>query len=118
MEEREFRRLHEVFKTFSGPHSSGIWKLEMPALVNFQIHMMARIDNTAQVTMDHICVHDHFENALKTRMNWSKNVQDERDASWQIVLGCMNPIFCVIISGVVARIQREIEFNRNGLTSC
>jgi hypothetical protein len=98
MEEREFRRLHEVFKTFGGSHSSGIWKLGMPALINFQFHMIARIDDTTQVVMDHIRVHDNFENALKTRLNWSKNVQDERDAPWQIVLGSMNPIFCVFIS--------------------
>ena len=98
MEEREFRRLHEVFKTFGAPHSSGIWKLGMPALINFQFHMIARIDDTTQVIMDHIRVHNHFENALKTRLNWSKNVQDERDAPWQIVLGSMNPIFCVLIS--------------------
>ncbi len=28
----------------------------------------------------------------------SKNVQDERDAPWLIVLASMNPVFCVIIS--------------------
>ena len=43
-------------------------------------------------------MHDNFENALKTRLNWSKNVQDERDAPWQIVLAGMNPVFCVLIS--------------------
>ena len=60
--------------------------------------MIARIDDTTQVIMDHIRVHDSFENALKTRLNWSKNVQDERDAPWQIVMGSMNPVFCVLIS--------------------
>ncbi|KAI2497781.1 hypothetical protein MHU86_16723 [Fragilaria crotonensis] len=98
MVENEFRRLHEVFKTFGGPHSSAIWKYGMPALMNFQFHMIARIDDTTQVIMDHIRVHDNFENALKTRLNWSKNVQDECDAPWQIVLGSMNPVFCVYIS--------------------
>ena len=79
--ENEFRRLHhKVFKTFGGPHSSGIWKYGMPTLMNFQFHMIARIDDTKQVIMDHIQVHDNFENALKTPLNWSKNVQDERDA--------------------------------------
>ena len=94
----EFRRLHEVFKTFGGPHSSGIWKYGMPALINFQFHMIARIDDTTQVTLEHIRVHDNFENTLKTRLNWSKNVQDECDAPWQIVLASMDPVFCVYIS--------------------
>jgi hypothetical protein len=98
MQEKEFRRLHEVFKSFGGSHSSMIWKFGMPALINFQFHMIARIDDTTQVIMDHIRVHDNFENALKTKLNWSKNVQDERDAPWQIVLGTMNPVFCVFIS--------------------
>jgi hypothetical protein len=98
MVETEFRRLHEVFKSFGGPHSSGIWKFGMPALINFQFHMIARIDDTTQVIMEHIRVHDNFDNALKTRLNWSKNVQDERDAPWQIVLGSINPVYCVYIS--------------------
>jgi hypothetical protein len=99
MQEIEFCRLHEVFKSSSGTtNSSNIWKFGMPALINFQFHMIARIDDTTQVIMEHIRVHDNFENALKTRLNWSKNVQDERDAPWQIVMGSMNPVFCVLIS--------------------
>jgi hypothetical protein len=70
----------------------------MPALINFQFHLIARIDDTTQVILDHIRIHDNFENALKTRLNWSKNVQDERDAPWQVVLGSMNAVFCVFIS--------------------
>jgi hypothetical protein len=42
--------------------------------------MIAQIDDTTQVIMEHIRVHDNFENALKTQLNWSKNIQDERDA--------------------------------------
>jgi hypothetical protein len=48
--------------------------------------------------LEHIRVHDTFPNALKTRLNWSKNVEDERDAPWQIVLGAMNPVYCVLCS--------------------
>jgi hypothetical protein len=101
MQESEFRRSHEIFKTAGGRMLSRkalIWKYGMPALMNFQFHLIARIDDTTQVILEHICTHDNFENALKTRLNWSKNVQDERDAPWQIVLASMNPVFCVIIS--------------------
>jgi hypothetical protein len=78
--------------------SSNIWKFGMPALINFQFHMIAQIDNTTQVIMEHICVHDNFENALKTQLNWSKNVQDKSNLPFQIVMGSMNPVFCVLIS--------------------
>jgi hypothetical protein len=93
MKESEFRRLHQIFKSFGRENSSIIWKYGMPALCNFQFHMIARIDDTTQVILEHIRVHDNFENALKTRLNWSKNVQDERDAPWQVVLASMNPVF-------------------------
>jgi hypothetical protein len=43
-------------------------------------------------------VHDSFPNALKTRLNWSTNVNDKRNALWQVVLGSMDPVFCVILS--------------------
>jgi hypothetical protein len=102
MLETEFRRLHEIFKSSTQcNHNSStaqVWKYGMPALINFQFHLIARIDNTTQLILDHIRVHDSFDNALKTRLNWSKNVRDERDALWQVILGCMNPVFCVFIS--------------------
>ena len=96
----EFRRLHEVFKSNAAPdhHSSIIWRYGMPALINVQFHLIARIDDATQLVLEHIRVHDNFENALKTRLNWSKNVQDERDAPWQVVLGSMDAMFCVFIS--------------------
>jgi hypothetical protein len=70
MTEAEFRRLdHIVFKTYGGSHSSGIWRYGMPALMNYQFHMIARIDNTTQVVvLEHIRVNNNFENALKTRL--------------------------------------------------
>jgi hypothetical protein len=101
MQESEFRRLHKIFKTVGGRSLSGrslVWKYGMPALMNFQFHLIARIDDTTQVILEHIRTHDTFENALKTRLNLSKNVQDERNAPWQIVLGSMDPVFCVLIS--------------------
>ena len=87
----EFRRLHEVFK--STENSSVVWRFGMPALINMQFHLIARIDDATQMVLEHVRVHDNFENALKTRLNWSKNVQDERDAPWQVVLGSMNAVF-------------------------
>lgn len=56
------------------------------------------MDDTTQVKMENIRIHDSFSFALKTRLNWSKNVNEERDAPWQIVLGCMDQLYCVLIS--------------------
>jgi len=98
MLETEFRRLHEVFKSYDQSQNASIWKYGMPALINLQFHLIARIDDMTQVVLEHIRVHDNFPNALKTHLNWSKNVQDERNAPWQVVLGSMNAAFCVFVS--------------------
>ena len=68
----------------------------MSAMINFQFHVIGRIDDTTQVLINHIRVHDSFPNCLKTKLNWSKNVRDERDAPWQIILGAMDTTYCVL----------------------
>ena len=75
-----------------------LWRYGMSALINFQFHVIGRIDDTMQVLIDHLCVHDLFLNCLKTKLNWSKNVGDERDAPWQIILGSMDTAYCVLVS--------------------
>jgi hypothetical protein len=71
----------------------------LPALLNFQFHLIARIDDTTQVLLSNLRPHEYFgTNVLKTRLNWSKNVSKERDAPWQIVMGSMDSAFCVLNS--------------------
>ena len=44
-------------------------------------------------------MHDKFSHSLKVRLNWSKkNVNDERDSPFQLVLGSMNHIYSVLWS--------------------
>ena len=42
-------------------------------------------------------IHPNFPFALKTRLNWAKNYNEERDAPWQIVLRSVDSSFCVSI---------------------
>jgi hypothetical protein len=85
--EVEYQSLHAVLRDVS---NSMLWRYGMSALINFQFHIVGRIDDTTQVLIDHLHVHDSFSNCLKTKLNWSKNVGDERDAPWQIILGSMD----------------------------
>ena len=71
-------------------------KYGISAMVNFQFHLIARVDDTTKLVREHIRVHDNFPNCLKTRLNWSKNVNDERNAPWQIVLESISPVYCVL----------------------
>ncbi len=75
-----------------------MWRYGLYALTNFQFHLIARIDDTTQVLVDNNCIHDNSCNALKTRLNWSKNVTEERDAPWQVMLGSIDTAFCVLTS--------------------
>ena len=51
-----------------------LWRYMKSAMINFKFHVIARIDDTAQVLIDHICVHDLFPKCWKTKLKWSKNV--------------------------------------------
>ena len=55
--------------------------------------------------------HPQFDFALQTKLNWSKNVNDERDCPPQIMLGSMNPLFCVLLD---LAIYLEVKFSRDG----
>lgn len=68
------------------------------AYCNFQLSMIARVDDTAQWKKEHFKAHPQFpEWALKTKLNWCKNVRTEVDCPWQSLLGAMNPLFCVLL---------------------
>ena len=62
----------------------------------FQVHLIARMDDSMNVLMENIAVHPRFPFCLRTRLKWSKNVREERDAPWQIMVGCQDSDFCVL----------------------
>jgi hypothetical protein len=70
--EEEYRKLQKILQNHD--RNNYIWRYGLCALTNFQFHMIARIDDTTQVLVDNVQIHNSFPNALKTRLNWSKNV--------------------------------------------
>ena len=97
MKEPEFRVLRMVLQKMDNGNEI-VMKLGIPALINYQFHLIARIDDATQLLIEHVCTHNFYPNALKSKLNWSKNVSEERDAPWQIVLGSMESAFCVLVS--------------------
>ncbi len=69
-----------------------------------------------KVLIDNIQGHERLfpPNALKMRMNWSKNVTKERDAPWQIVMGATDMLFCVL-TNFVLRLEMHFRWNPNAL---
>ena len=59
--EKETRMLQRGFKTQSPPTRplDMLWKFGMSAHSKCQFHLLARNDDTIQVTFDNICVHDN-----------------------------------------------------------
>ena len=81
------------------PEGQGsIWKYGIPAQLCYQFHLIAGLDDTMMALRKNLAIHPHFNFALKTKLNWSKNVREERDAPWQIILGSMDGMYCVLIS--------------------
>jgi Transcriptional activator of glycolytic enzymes len=112
--EVEFRTMQKILQNHN--RTSTIWRFGLYALTNFQFHLLARIDDTTQVLVENLRVHDSFCNALKTRLNWSKNVSEERDAPWQVVLGSMDTAFCVLVS-LSLWMEVNLRSNPNALLS-
>ena len=67
-----------------------------PAFTNFQCHLIAHIDYVSQWQKILFQPHAIFpEFAAKAQLSWSKNVHEEHDAPWQIVLGPKPSSMCV-----------------------
>ena len=69
----------------------------MLALNRFQFHMIARVDDTAKFYVEDLKPNQQFTFTLLAKMCWSKNVQDERDAPDQIVIGAMDRRYCPLL---------------------
>ena len=104
MTEVEFKKIKDLCftktddDTKKSDRNSTISKFGVSAQMNFQFHMLARLDDTCNIPKENIQIHPNFKFALKTRLNWAKNCNEERDAPWQIVLGSLDSSFCVLIS--------------------
>jgi hypothetical protein len=70
-----------------------------PALLAFQFHMIGRIDDCCKWKRENTAAHDVFPDKCgKARLAWSKNAQEERDAPWQHLFGCVDPVCCVTLT--------------------
>jgi hypothetical protein len=67
---RRSKNAHDVF-----------WKrYGILATTNFPFHLIAWVvDDSNELVLEHIQVHDTFASATKTRMNRSKNEDDKQD---------------------------------------
>eukprot|EP00980_Cylindrotheca_fusiformis_P006798 scaffold1423_cov74-Cylindrotheca_fusiformis.AAC.1 len=94
----EYRRIMTILKAEG---TNAVQKYGIPAMMNYMFHMIGRINCSTQARLENLKIHDNFNFALKTKLAWSKNVREERDAPWQIVMPSIDPVYCVHISTAV-----------------
>ena len=76
-------------------HSLDVWYASYD---EYQLHMISWIDCATQAMCNNLKKHTQFDFALKTKLEWSKNVMEERDAPWQAVLASNDHTYCVHLS--------------------
>ena len=97
----EFKNTSELLKqskrTSEGSSTDPIWNYGVPASMCVQFQMISRIDDTMMIKMENLRKSQHFSFYLQVRLNWSKNVREERDSPWQLLLPSMNPQYCAYL---------------------
>ena len=95
LKQSEFRKTIELFKIETNDWNHR-WRYPMMAL--WQYHLIGRIDDVVHFKMEDPCGHGDYNFCLKTQVRWSKNVMEERQCPPQILLGSMDPLYCLILN--------------------
>ena len=86
MTHKEFTDTQDKLKVHEWNNEKGsmnpVWNFGCVASLNFQFHLIAQIDDSTNVKMGNFQKCQSFPLYLQTRLNWSKNVNEERDAPW------------------------------------
>jgi hypothetical protein len=93
-EKEEFLQVLRLCSEFRDPNI----KYGIPCLIKFAFHLIARLDDSCEFKMKNFKVNFRYPDTLIGRLRWSKNVRDERDAPDQILMGAMDPYFCVLLA--------------------
>jgi hypothetical protein len=102
----EFRLVLRIVERFTSLFEL---QVRLPTMAKFQVHLIARIDDTSHVKSCDLKVHPQFEFALSVKLRWTKNCLEERDAPEQIILGAMDSDFC-LIAALAIYLQYAYEF--------
>lgn len=95
LKQSEFRKTIELFKMETNDWNHR-WRYPMMAL--WQYHLIGWIDDVVHFKMEDPRGHGDYNFCLKTQVRWSKNVMEERQCPPQILLGSMDPLYCLILN--------------------
>ena len=94
LRQSEFRKTLDLFR------AQPDWNCQMryPMMALWQYHLIGRVDDVSNFKTSDPCGHGDYDFALKTKVRWSKNVLEERQCPPQILLGSMDPFFCLLMN--------------------
>lgn len=90
----EFLKTHELLRQQEDFNHA--YKYPMMGL--WQYTLIGRVDDVCNFVVNDPRGNPDFDFALKTRVRWSKNVMEERTCPPQIILGAMDPRFCILLN--------------------
>jgi hypothetical protein len=87
----EFESMHTIMRE-EGKDSRA--KYGFRAFLNVQNHFIARVDDTAKMFLENLQVAHGYDFILKAKLNWGKNVREERDCPFQHMMASNDHRFC------------------------
>ena len=95
--ENEFRQALRILR--QDPQYGPLVSYGVVAFSIFQSHMIGRVDCISQWKAESFEKHTIYPDiAARARLPWSKNVRQEGDAPWQLIIGSRDPQLCVLIA--------------------
>jgi hypothetical protein len=83
----EFDKELEMLRALGLEKDDYNYTIKYPAMSLWQYHLIGRIDDVVHFGMGSPMGHPSYDFAIKTKVQWSKNVRDEADCPPQILLG-------------------------------
>jgi Transcriptional activator of glycolytic enzymes len=111
LKQAEFRKTIQLFKSEDNDWNHK-WRYPMMAL--WQYHLIGQIDDVVHFKMEDPRGHGDYDFCLKTKVRWSKNVMEERQCPPQILLGAMDPMFCLLLN-LAIYLEETLARNPNQL---
>ena len=95
LKQSEFRMTLKLFRKDGNDWNH---RMRYPMMALWQYHLIGRIDDVCNFKVADPRGHGEYDFALKTKVRWSKNVMEERQCPPQILLGAMDPLFCLLLN--------------------
>ena len=85
----EYEEVNKVMKLLSKSErkSSPVEHAMYTCMFTYQCHFIARIDDVSKSKKQWLSAHPEHPYCIMGRLPWSKNVLEQRDSPWQIIVG-------------------------------